>query len=104
VKRALDLALSGLIGLASVLPASLLAPPATTVPAQQQSKPLFARADRRDLLPVIAKENANADHTEQELDEAHNTVISRLGFGTETTLIIKAEHGKATEVIRLHRG
>jgi subtilisin family serine protease len=99
--KALGVGLSALIGLASVLPASLAAPSAGTAPTQkyarQQSK-VPASIDRRDLLLVMPNTGAEGEDIQKVLEETHGTIIGRMGSGEMTILVIQAEHGKAVEL------
>ncbi|CAN5187319.1 hypothetical protein BH10CYA1_BH10CYA1_41210 [soil metagenome] len=120
-KQTFALGLAAIIGLASVQPSAIAAPPQAKKPqaqAQQPSRPGLQRIrgfkqeftpeqirklsqvkpiDHDDILLVMPNAKSEQDEISDALTQSHGEVIAEFGEGAMKILVVKTEHGKAAQ-------
>ncbi len=119
-KQAFALGLAAIIGLASVQPSAIAAPPQLKKPqsqAQQPSRPGLQRIrgfkqeftpeqirklsqvkplDHDDILLVMPNAKAEQDEISDACAQAKGEIVAEFGEGAMKILVIKTEHGKGS--------
>jgi hypothetical protein len=106
-RQTIALGLAAIIGLASVLPSALAAPPtAHKQPGRGQQHRLQQTArklayvpplDRDDILIVMPNAKAEKEQLSDAFEQVHGQVVAEYGEGEMKIIVVKTEHGKASQ-------
>jgi len=106
-RQKITLGLAVLIGLASVFPSALAAPPTSHQQPgrgqQYRQKQTIRKTatvlplDRDDILIVVPNAKADKDQISDALKQARGQVVVEFGQGETKIIVVKSEHGKASQ-------